>query len=175
MVISFVSLEKPLSHHERCVVMNHQITSQWRHIIFSGDQHLDTTVMLPWALLCSKTPDGFILLSLEDSSQNNYYGELVHNGNIFKWWSQESNKNKAILPSSHTGTCHIGKVTVTSYLSDLWRSLESNNEKKERCHISVRCSDWDFSNYLWCQEDVTNELFNFNLFWSFLTFGIFHL
>lgn len=165
MVIPFVSLETPLSHHKRCIVMNHQIASQWRHIIFPGDQHLDTTVMLAWALAsyCCH-------LRIRHRTTIN----MVYNG-VFKWRSHESNKNKAALPSSHTATCHIGKVTMTSHLSDLWRSLESNNEKKERCHISVCCSDCDFSNYLWCKEDVTKELCNFNLFWSFLTFAIFRL
>lgn len=63
-----------VNHYESCILMSHQITSQWSHMItFRWPTCEDFTVKSSWTLLCDKSKGDISLISLGNSSQNNYY------------------------------------------------------------------------------------------------------
>lgn len=64
-------LDAPLwNHNLRCIGLSHQIITQWSHMgTLRWPTVVDSTVKSPSVI---KSQDGFILLSLGDSSQNNF-------------------------------------------------------------------------------------------------------
>lgn len=85
----------------RCIVMSHPIMSQCSSIVILGWSTFgDSNVKLPWTLLCNKTSDNFILLSLRTSHNYNvdFIMEFPNDGHMrvtnwlsFKitWWFEK--------------------------------------------------------------------------------------
>lgn len=63
------------SHQNRCIVMNHPITSQWSHAMTLGSPTFKVSTVK--FLLCAFPPDYFILMSLGNSSQSNNHADFT--------------------------------------------------------------------------------------------------
>lgn len=79
------------SHHERCIVITQQITSQWSQmVILRWTKSGDCIMTSRWPLFCDTSPDNFLFTN---PSENKYHGGFKAEPPMANAWDSHKKQN----------------------------------------------------------------------------------